>query len=429
MSDKWTSKEFDNVEKKTRKKRKLPGWMLQSARKKCDKKEGMIGIGCGKWDVTESGCGPGEWSGVGEWISREVERGTGNEGNGCGNWSSRDFGCGTTPENFVSECGEWPGIVFDNYRLWGGTVPENFKKLTVRDDLTGEDIRETSDETDNIKKILFVGTAVGLQGGTVPDILKVEDKCVVQKYYKVNVNTLEVDNNVEDVETCRLLEGAVPTEKTKMDLERGTVPTRNFKCTTLRQPTLREFRFEKKEECKKEKENVGKTTPLTRKLVKDVAFKKKEEVIGRNSQIKKEREKVKRSGTKRSKWQGTIEKPRLKRGGGARESENSSEKSKIKKVTLMVDYFERLNNSKGEQRGLKNQKQENFYQQPRDGIEVSSRTFLTNFKASGRKNCDQPIGGGKYDNNRRGEPITEGGQTGPTDGTRGRGISSKNKQF
>ena len=153
-------------------------------------------------------------------------------------------------------------------------------------------LKSTSDETDNIKKILFVGTAVGLQGGTVPDILKVEDKCAVPKYCKVNVNTLEVDKNVEDVETCRLLEGAVPTEKTKMDLERGTVPTRNFKCTTLRQPTLREFRFEKKEECKKEKENVGKTTPLTRNLVKDVAFKKKEEVIGRNSQIKKEREKV-----------------------------------------------------------------------------------------------------------------------------------------
>ena len=421
--EKKQGKEVNNEPNKTRKRRKLPGWMLQN------EKNEEIDIGCGKWHVTESECGPGEWSGVGERPCREVGRGTNNEDNGCGNWSNRDSGCGTTTDSFVSECGKWPGLEFDSDRLQGGTVPENLKN--VRDDLTGEYMRETINHRDksdaNIKKRLFVGTSVGLQGGTVPDILDVEDKCVVQKYYKVNINTLVVRRNVEDVETCGLLGGAVPTE---MDLERGTVPTRNFKCTTLRQPTLREFRFEKKEECKKEKENVGKTTPLTRKLVKDVAFKKKEEVIGRNSQIRKEKLKLRRSGMKRSKWQDTIEKPFLKRGRGARVLENSSEKSKkskIQKVSLMVDYFERLHNSKGEQRGLKNQKQENFYQQPRDGIEVSSRTFLTNFKASGRKNCDPPIGGGEDDNIRRRGPIREGGQTGPTDGTRGEaiGISSK----
>ena len=174
--------------------------------------------------------------------------------------------------------------------------------------MTGEDMIESDA---NIKKRFFVGTSVGLQGGTVPDILDVEDKCVVQKHNKVKINTLVVRTNVEDVETCGLLGGAVPTE---MDLERGTVPT-------LRQPTLREFRFEKiekKEKCKEE--NEEKTTSWSRKF----GEKKTEEVIGRilpitssrNSQIKKETEKLNRSGTKRSKRQSTIGKPLLKRGGG-----------------------------------------------------------------------------------------------------------------
>ena len=105
-------REFDKVEKKqgkepnkTRKKRKLPGWMLQN-----EKNEEITDIGCGKWHVTESECGPGEWSGVGERPCREVGRGTNNEDNGCGNWSNRDSGCGTTTNSFVSGCGKWPGL-------------------------------------------------------------------------------------------------------------------------------------------------------------------------------------------------------------------------------------------------------------------------------------------------------------------------------